>query len=926
MLSSLGQLWASGATVDWEGFHRTERRARVSLPTYPFERQSYWIGARPGEMPAAAQHEVRDTADWFYRPIWREVPPIAATADALAARRILVFDEGTGLGQAVLDAIRDAGGEAIAVRQSDAFSRLGDHEYRLDPADAEAWTRLAHDVCAASNRLAGVIDCWSAAPPGTTNLDAAAVVTLLGPLRLAHALSSQATVRPLPLLLVARGTARVKDDDRLDPPRALGAGSAKVIPQEHPGLRVTHIDVDADSRAAGMIVAELVAGAREPTLALRGGHRFAETYEPTPIRTIGAPLDLPERPVVMVTGGLGHMGMGLSEGLFDRLGARLVLLGRTALPAPDEWASASEDQALSAERRTLLRRLAKLHERRDEVLVVNADMNDPAQVEAAVDTAVARFGPIDLVIHGAARIDAAAFGSVADTGHDVVEAQFSPKLRGLLSLIAAFRGREARRWVLHSSISTVLGGLGLAAYSAANAMLDAIAIQGGKHWLSVDWDLWDNAGEAQAVSMPLAIHPPEGQDAFLRLLGTDVGARVLIVASDLAGRLKAWVRHEEAPLQKGAAIARHPRPNLATAYIEPRTKTEHELADIWGDQLGIASIGIHDRFFDLGGHSLLAVQVSTAIRDRFDIEMPVLKLFQAPTIGELAVLIDQAWSSERVGAIQDSNSSRTDVEAAPLVGDAPTVAAKSRHREFYDDVTRRLEQSGVGEASFFLNYGYLPLGGEDEAHFEVPDGVFNPSSIRLAFELIGRTNLNGCRVLDVGCGRGGTAALIAEHFDADVTGVDLSTEGIAFCRRTHRHPRVRFDVGDAEHVPVDDRAFDVVTNVESSHTYPNLRAFFSEVSRVLVPGGLFLYTDLLPVQRWMEVRVLLGPLGFTITDDRHITPNVLASCDQVATTRAQAFGGSSALMDNFLAVPGSAVYEQMRSGAWEYRILRARRS
>ena len=57
----------------------------------------------------------------------------------------------------------------------------------------------------------------------------------------------------------------------------------------------------------------------------------------------------------------------------------------------------------------------------------------------------------------------------------------------------------------------------------------------------------------------------------------------------------------------------------------------------------------------------------------------------------------------------------------------------------------------------------------------------------------------------------------------------------------------------------------------------------------------------------------------------HITPNVLASCDEVAATRAQAFGGSSAMIDNFLAVPGSAVYEQMRSGAWEYRILRAGR-
>jgi acyl transferase domain-containing protein/SAM-dependent methyltransferase len=932
MLSSLGQLWASGAAVNWEGFHRTERRARVSLPTYPFERRSYWIGSRPGEMPATVQHEARDTTNWFYRPLWREVPPVAPTPYSLSARRILVFDEGTGLGQAVLDAVRAAGGEPIAVRQSDDFLRLGDDEYRLDPADADAWMRLAHDVCASSNRLAGVIDCWSAAPPGTTDLDAAALVTLLGPLRLALAMSSQPTVRPLPLLLVARGTARVKDDDLLDPPRALGAGSAKVIPQEYPGLRVTHVDVDGDPQRAGMIVAELAAGAPEPTLALRGGQRFVEIYEPLPIRTIAAPVDLPERPVVMVTGGLGHMGMGLSEGLFDHLQARLVLLGRTALPAPEEWASASQDKALSAERRTLLRRLATLREQRDEVFAVNADMNDPTQVDAALDAAVARFGGIDLVIHGAARIDPGAFGSIADTGVEVVEAQFSPKLRGLLSLIAAFRGREPRRWVLHSSISTVLGGLGLAAYSGANAMLDAIAMQGGERWLSVDWDLWDNAGEAQAVSMPLAIHPPEGQDAFHRLLGADVGPRVLVVASDLAGRLKAWVRHEEPASAKGAAITRHPRPNLSTAYVEPRTETERELVDIWGEQLAVASIGIHDRFFDLGGHSLLAVQVSSAIRDRFEIEMPVLKLFQAPTIGELAVLIDQARSSESAeapvvsGFSRTENSARTVVEPTPLEGDAPTVAAKARHREFYDDVTRRLEQSGVGEASFFLNYGYCSLDDEDEARFDVPDGVFNPSSIRLAFELIGGTDLNGCRVLDVGCGRGGTAALIAEHFDANVTGIDLSPEAIGFCRRTHRQPRLRFEVGDAEHVPVGNHAFDVVTNVESSHTYPNLRAFFSEVSRVLVSGGVFLYTDLLPVQRWMEVRALLGPLGFAIIDDRHITANVLASCDQVAATRAQAFGGSSALMDNFLAVPGSAVYEQMQSGAWEYRILRSRRA
>jgi len=922
VLGSLGQLWASGATVDWDAFHRSERRVRVSLPTYPFERRSYWVGARPGQ-PVAVHHEVRDTTSWFHRAAWKEVAPVAPSADTLSGRSILVFDEQTGLGAAVIGRLRAAGAQPIVVRRGEAFARIGEHEYALEPSQADEFGRLAAGVCSGATKLSGVVDCWSAAAPGATDLDDAAVVTLLAPMRLAHALSSQSTIRPLPMLLVARGTTRVHEGDVVDPPRALGTGIAKVLPQEQSGIRVAHLDVDDHGDVASRIVAELEAGAPEPLLAFRGGRRFAETYEPTPIRSVAPPLELPERPVVMVTGGLGHMGMAIAEGLFDHANARLALLGRTELPEPNQWAARAEDASLPAERRRLLHRLARMHQQRDDILVLNADMNDGQKVSAAVDAALARFGTVDLVVHGAARIDAGAFGAIADTGPEVVEAQFSPKLRGLLRLMKAFEGREPRRWVLHSSISTVLGGLALGAYSAANAVLDALAEAGGDRWLSVDWDLWDNAGEAQAASLPNPIYPSEGSDAFLRLLGADIGRRVIVAVDDLAGRLRAWVRHAPASGREAVAVERHPRPNLANAYAEPGTETERDLVDIWGEQLGISGIGIHDRFFDLGGHSLLAVQVASEIRDRFQIDMPVLKLFQAPTIAELAVLIDRARSADGDAGQAPSAPPAARPSATPLEGESAEAAAKATYRDFYDDVTRRLERSGVGDASFFLNYGYVPRNDGDEAQFAVPEGVPNPSSIRLAFELIGATDLNGRRVLDVGCGRGGTVALIAERFDATVSGVDLSPEAIAFCRRIHRHPRVRFEVGDAEHVPFEDRSFDAVTNIESSHTYPNLRAFFAEVARVLAAGGLFLYTDLLPVQRWMEVRALLGPLGFQMLSERHITPNVLASCDQVAVTRARAFGGADAMIDNFLAVPGSAVYEQMQSGTWEYRILRA---
>ncbi|MEN3335732.1 MAG: hypothetical protein V7641_5097 [Blastocatellia bacterium] len=922
-LTALGQLWASGVPVDWETFHRSERRRRVSLPTYPFERQSYWVGTRPDA--TASEPVARDTSNWFYKPLWKETPLSGADPMAIAGRRILVLDEQTGLGAAVAARLAAHGCHPIVVRAGNAFQSVSESEYVINPRDPVSFQLLAEAVCSAGSRLGGMIDCWSAAPPGDTDLDAAAIVTLLAPMRMAHALSSKPVVRPLPVLLVARGTARVHEADVLDTARALGMGPARVLPQEHSGLRIAHIDVSGEpSEMVAGLIAEFSAGAAEPALALRGGRRYIETFEPVTIDSIQIPQDLPESPVVMITGGLGHMGMSLAEGMFEHLNARLILIGRSPLPDASRWAVDSEDPAVASENRELFRRLAQMHTQREEVLVVTADCNDAAQVNAAVEAALNRFGAIDLVVHGAARIDAAAFASAADTGMEVMEAQFSPKLRGLLYLIDALRGREPRRWVLHSSISTVLGGLGLAVYTGANAVLDVLALKGGGNWLSIDWDAWDNAAEAQSASIPTAIRPPEGQDAFLRLLGHPCEPRMLVV-TNLVERLKAWVRHGDASPAKDAGVTRHPRPNLVTPYIEPTTETEQQLAEIWGSQLGLSSVGVQDRFFDLGGHSLLAAQIASEIGERFQIDLPVLKLFQAATVAELAVIVDQARAGGESGvATETPVSESAAADLTELQGDAPNVAAKASYREFYNDVSRRLELSGVGAASYFLNYGYISLGEGDEAQFEVPAQVFNPSSVRLAFELIGKTDLRGRQVLDVGCGRGGTVALMVESFGAEATGVDLAPEAIAFCRKTHRN--ARFEVADAEHLPFDDRAFEVVTNIESSHTYPNLRAFFAEVSRVLVPGGHFLYTDLLPVQRWMEVHVLLGPLGLRVLSERDITRSVLASCDSVAALRAQAFGERNASLDNFLAVPGSAVYEQMHSGAWAYRILRAERA
>jgi amino acid adenylation domain-containing protein len=86
------------------------------------------------------------------------------------------------------------------------------------------------------------------------------------------------------------------------------------------------------------------------------------------------------------------------------------------------------------------------------------------------------------------------------------------------------------------------------------------------------------------------------------------------------------------------------RPDLAEAYTAARTPDEEVLTEIWCDVLGLERVGIHDNFFQLGGHSLLATQVISRVRARFEVELPLRRLFEVPTIATLSEEIVKARS------------------------------------------------------------------------------------------------------------------------------------------------------------------------------------------------------------------------------------------------------------------------------------------
>jgi SAM-dependent methyltransferase len=257
-----------------------------------------------------------------------------------------------------------------------------------------------------------------------------------------------------------------------------------------------------------------------------------------------------------------------------------------------------------------------------------------------------------------------------------------------------------------------------------------------------------------------------------------------------------------------------------------------------------------------------------------------------------------------------------------------TNARKEKWKRFYDTVSAQLNENVFGQFSFFLNYGYVPNGQPEFAAVSLPEQYINKNSVKLVLEVIQDCPVEGKRVLDVGCGRGGTVHVFKTFFNpARLVGLDLSTNAIQFCREAHKDPRVSFHEGDAENLPFGDASFDIVTNLESSHSYPHIHRFYSEVYRVLAPGGHFLYTDALPAQQITDGIAYLQHIGFELLRDRDITGNVLLSCDEVAATRVQAFDSrnDTETIGNFLATPGSLVYEEMRTGRVIYRIFKLRK-
>ena len=662
LLGALGAAWLSGASVNWSAFYAHEQRRRVPLPTYPFQRQRYWIGQVEDDIAAASQREpeARDVTNWFYVPRWESRTAVPAAAP-LEPRRALVFSDGGKLAADTIELLARAGHEVWTVTAGPQFSCDPHARSGTLRADVRSdYELLIEQMRVTSGPPDDVVHLWNTA--ASSEADAAADafdkhqrVGFHSLVCLAQALDKANVTSPVQVVVASTGLHAVVDGDAVCPAKSTLLGPCKVLPQEYPNLRCKSVDLmDTDAAdAASLVIQELNVTEFEPVVAWRKGLRFAQQFVSRPLaEPADATTRLRHGGVYLITGGLGNIGLELARAICQRVPAKLALLGRSAFPDRALWdarlASHGDDDI-----NRKIRRLIALEEQGADIQILRADSADLAQMREAFARVEDRFGGINGVIHGAGNTSSAeAFAAASHTDRSTADQHFRPKAGGLFTLDELLRGRQLDFVLLLSSLSSILGGLGLLSYAAGNIFLDAFAAhrnrRGQEPWIAVNWDAWQFPGQEGLFqqSAPQGadfLYPAEGAACFHRILAEAPG-QVVVSTTDLQVRLNKWIQLESVHAKGAATEVRsgslHPRPDLSSQFVEPRTDTERTIATVWQDILGVTPIGVHDKFFELGGHSLLAIQLISRLRDAFQIELSPQRLFEAPTIAQLASTIE----------------------------------------------------------------------------------------------------------------------------------------------------------------------------------------------------------------------------------------------------------------------------------------------
>ncbi|WP_445629006.1 beta-ketoacyl synthase N-terminal-like domain-containing protein [Nostoc sp. DSM 114167] len=672
LLQTLGRLWLSGVEIDWSGFYTHEQRHRLPLPTYPFERQRYWIDAKsPSTLvntKSITLDHKQDIADWFYIPSWKRSLLHNSSSYPIksAQQKWLFFVDDLGMAEKVIDVLKNQTKNIIFVKKGEYFSKLNEDIYTINPYISEDYNTLIKELVLSGQTPENVAYFWSVSYVETRQkwnyLELNSLLFLM------QSFSKLKISDRLQILVVSNNIQEVNGNEKLDPEKAAILGLCKVIPQEYPNITCRCIDIaltnrkdaekgqeDCESNIIDQLLDELTSVSSDIVVAYRDRYRWVQTFEPVRLESVvNEKTPLRKQGVYLFTGGLESIEVVLAEYLAKTFQAKLIFIEGSSFPEKDDFSQWLESHTQEDEVSCKIQQLLVLEKLGAKVLVMRADTTNYEQMSHSLASENIR--QINGVIYSTRIKRENIFGSITEISKIELQKLLDSQLCKITVLEQVLQNIKLDFCIIFSSLSSILGGFGLGLYSAANQSIDTFTNRHNRNnyfpWYIINWDklqLNTNQEEttlAQVYGSKLDITQTETVELFKRVFSLREGTQIILSKVDINIRknhifsLNSLV--SPTSTNQLDLSSHYSRPSLSNSYVAPTNELEKQITEIWQEVLGIAEIGIYDNFYELGGDSLIATQLVSRLRTKFPVDLPLRDiLFEAMIPAKQAEIVEQ---------------------------------------------------------------------------------------------------------------------------------------------------------------------------------------------------------------------------------------------------------------------------------------------
>ena len=681
LLQTLGRLWLGGVEIDWSGFYSHERRHRIPLPTYPFERQRYWIDAKSSS-PSINQKittldKKQDINDWFYVPSWkRSLLPNSSSEQIISEQqKLLFFVDDLGIGKQLVDIFKNQNKNVITVQKGEQFSKLSEDIYTINPLMGEDYDILLKELILLDYNPEHIAYLWSVSHDETNQLGNYLEFNSL--LFLTQSLSKLKINNSLQFSVISNNIQDVNGNEKLDPDKAAILGLCKVISQEYPHISCRCIDINLNnhrhakdtkerqeyyqSHIVDKLFDELTYVCSDDVVAYRDRHRWVQTFEAVRLQSVAEEkIPFKKQGVYLFSGGLESIEVVLAEYLAKTFQAKLIFIEDSTFPEKDYFSQWLETHANDDEVSCKIQQLLALENNGTEVLILRADTANYEQMYQILTTQ--NIGQINGVICSTRIKREHIFASIPEITKIKLENILKLLHHKISVLEEVLQNINLDFCIVFSSLSSILGGFGLSLYSASNQFIDTfINRQNRNHclpWYIINWDkLKLNANQEQTTlkQLPgpeLAISPTETVEVFKRIFSLKSGTQIILSTVDINARKNhVFNLDKKKNLQFNNnqldSFSRYSRPSLSNSYIAPTNDLEKQITEIWQEVLGITEIGIYDNFYELGGDSLSATRLVSRLRTKFPVDLPLRELLSEAMIpAKQAEMLEQILLSK----------------------------------------------------------------------------------------------------------------------------------------------------------------------------------------------------------------------------------------------------------------------------------------